>query len=713
MPTAFDCIINTNGTPGVSGVDFSSLASWWAAMRGSSGTGTLALDSVGVITFPATISGAFSADTPVRQTGTNATGVFVYRNQSGQVLLKSVSNSGNGIKPNNTGTWYPTSDGSAGSNVLTPTSSFDSVIIKASCSGTTADMTPLVMDGIGGADIASHANRVEIQGNLGGIVWDESKYRIVASVSSDGVITKGGSTQLGIMLRSLQIQNTSSDVSSDLTSALRMRYVAMQSEGCIFRGGRNSIHLSTGLGRYTFRNSVSYGSSKAALMSGAPPVIAQNSTLIGGQYGFLVEAGSGYGSSENCYASGSVAAYSGNILKDRAASSDATGSEGYRNVPVSSATFLDTVTNDYRPRADGLLSGSGLDLSVGRTRIHGCTATTAATAAHGAPIGIICFTLGSPLVTFRLFETHSKQWYDGVQRSPNMTMTATMKHASTTGDWIVQVSDIHAPHGTFCKSVAFPTIDALNAGTVGGGLCTNKLKHLVAIGDLIDDDPGTRYGTGLNGYTDFFLNTSGQSGGPFGLSSIPWANCWHTTGNHDVHNVELGGSGGFEDYRFNRTNTVATRYTSPGGPVSDENKVVFEVGNNWFLLIPSPITLAGGSTGIIDNSWLRQVMADSVSNNANLHICSHGPRMGSIRSSYDNWGQDAQTVCRLAMTPSATFLSGHVHFGQYQGPDGGMALLEQDYPIRSSWDIGAGSVSYSLPRRSLRIRGKSIRGFRV
>ncbi len=184
MPTEFACQVDTDGTPGVSGVDFTSTAAWWAVLRGSGGTGTLNLDSVDPWVIPGTVSGTMAPDTAVTQAVTGATGRLVYHTAT-QALIRTISKTAGVVTCDNSHAWYPTADGSLGANRWTPSGALDSVILKTNVRGTAADTTPWTISGIGDVSTPgvtaplSYTNRIEVVGNFdptaGG--WDATKYR--------------------------------------------------------------------------------------------------------------------------------------------------------------------------------------------------------------------------------------------------------------------------------------------------------------------------------------------------------------------------------------------------------------------------------------------------------------------------------------------------------------------------------------------------------
>jgi hypothetical protein len=355
----------------------------------------------------------------------------------------------------------------------------------------------------------------------------------------------------------------------------------------------------------------------------------------------------------------------------------------------------------------------------------------------GAPIGILAFEVGSSTAVFRLYHSFSDLWWDGTgtgNKRYDLTRTIALPNPSTTGDWVVLISDTHS--GSAGSKAAFGRIDGLNAGTRGrwtkdtsygwaqnGFPCTGRLKHLVVLGDLGPTDVN-RYGTARNDYQDNIWNTSGEAG-TFGVTSIPANNTWHYLGNHDTTklmapwNPTNPGNPGFETYRLNQHGRTTDTEGNAYSDVS-ELRQWFDVGNNRFLLLgllgsadvphSSGLNLAGWTAG--DIAWATGAI-DAVPGATNLFVLPHAPMTQSTRQSWENRTPPAVDA-RLARAPWCAAFCGHTHAFDLMGPDSGSVGARQDYPTRSDWSIGAGTPWPVVPLpRPVRAGGRTVRGIRI
>jgi hypothetical protein len=741
MPTDFTCVIDTDGTPSVAGVDFASLAAWYAALGGTT-LNLLTSDVPGAgaaWVVPGTLAGAIAAGATVTQVGTGSTATLIYHNQAGQALLKATGTT----QPNDSGAWRVDA-----SNFWTPTGPRDVPVLVASCRGATPDSSVLTFTGL----IANGlVNPITIRGNLdpAALVWNATRYRLEGDTLG-AVLACVNATNNSLRLQGLQVRNVNTATGSwtNATAALDTDGAVVLAEGCLFRGGQNAVYhrAGGGVGRTDLENCVAYGASQAAVLhAGSTPLIVRNSTLIGGSYG-LRNTSHGDALVENTYVHGSVAACStasdGVNTLDHAASSDATGSPGYRAIPHSTATFRGVTagSEDYRLALGSALGSAGADLSVGRSRCF-ADVSSANEFGNGGPVGFLEFTSGSATALFRLWNSTSDRWWDGTGNGLNrfdLTLAIPLLYPSTTSDVVALISDTH--EGPTVKSTVLPGIDAVNAGTKGRwtkdtshGWALNsfplagRVNWLINLGDLQVTDQN-RYGDTLNYYRDNLFNTSGNAAGG-GIASIAADHIFHYTGNHDIVKAKRASAlepanPAFEEMRFNQHGRTTDL---EGNAYSDASELRqwFDVGNHRFLLGnyygTGTTAQTYRSTGVqatwlqADVDWYVAAIAAAGAGARNLFVMMHAPLTQSTRKSFQNQLPSPIDVA-LARSPWAASFCGHTHaFGStLPGPDAGSIGTRQDYPTRTDWSIGAGTPSPIVPpRRPVRVAGRSIRGIRV
>ena len=736
MPTEFACTIDTDGTPGVGGVDFASLATWYAALaNGFESAGYLQLHPNDPIVVPGALTGTVAPGATVTQDITGVVGRLLYHNQAGQALItKSGQNAL--LVADDTHPWKVD-----GSNYWTPTGARDNAILRADCRGTTPDNSVITWNHLVAYGLTQY---IEIRGNLDptALVWDTSKYRW--EVDTLTAVVLGDATNNSLILRNLQVRNSSTSTGSwtDATAALSPFAMSIRAESCLFRGGRNTVYLSSGISRVHLLNSAAYGGNKAgALNQGTKAaLILQNSVAVGTTYGVRTDTNGASCLCENTYAHGGTAdfsaANSGTLTLNTCASSDGTAASGTgitatgtpkTSIAHSTATFRNVSggSEDYRLAAGSPLAYAGADLSANRRRLF-ADVSSADEGTNSAPLGVIAFENGSSTAVFRLYDTVNDRWFDGVSTGKrwDLSRAITLPNASTTADWFVLISDTHK--GTASKS-AFDAIDRLNAGTVGNWAaptdhgwtngtkpCAGRLKWVLVLGDLCFTDEN-RYGTALDDYQDLCRNTSGE-GGHTGVTSIAADHFWQITGNHDdtdlmaPWNATNPGNPGFESFRFNQhgrgTNQDGVAYSDP-----DELRYWFEVGNNRFLMLSllgsgdiAHATNSGhGSLGpwnAADTAWAANALA-SHPPSKNLLVMVHAPMLQANR-----WGKGDQYMgtaveCALAAAPWVFSANGHTHAFDLKGPDIGSVGARTDAPTRGVWDIGA-DESPAQPRRPVR-----------
>lgn len=729
MPTAYVCQVDTDGTAGVSGVHFTSLAGWYSAMRNGPGSGTLLLGSKNPIVVPGAITGTIANNATLTQLTTGATATLVHHTAT-QALLRLSTDAA--IGGDDANPWRVD-----GSNYWTPSGARDLAVLTVDCRGATADASVIDWTKL---HSQSNANPITVVGDRDptSFAWDEAKFRWELSTTG-GVITPANGQRNNLVFRNLQARNTSSSTATDAVCVYNGTGNAVLFDSCLLRGGKNAVYISGGQGRHVLHNTVAYGASNAAVLasSSAAAVIARNATLIGGLYGLRTNGGANC-LAENTYAYGSTAAFSatggGAITATDSASNDGTAST--TTVAKSTATFVNVTagSEDFGLPTGSPLIGAGADLSPGRTRYFADVSSASESSGTGAaPVGVLCFEVGSAVATFRLWDSVADKWFDGVDRPYDLSLSIPLPYASTTGDWIALVSDTHFGHAM--KAVAGPGIDALNAGTKGrwnratSGAwtnnafpCTGRLLHLMNLGDIGPTDR-SEYGTGLGldnagatvaQYRENMWNVSGLTTPPgAGCQSIPQNSSWHFTGNHD-RTIAMTAPG-FEAARLNQHGRTTSEYTGAAYADIDELHQHADIGNNRFLFLNYFGSGASGAWTSADTTWAKWAVS-TLPASSNLFVLPHAPMTQSSRYSKSDQPHDTELEVALSMTAWAASFCGHCHglTTPGSGPDWGSVATRQDYPTRSAWDVGAGLAPPSTPiRRPLRLRGRSLRGLRI
>jgi hypothetical protein len=734
MPTEFACIIDTDGVAGAGGVDFTSLAAWYSAMRNGPASGSLVLWSKDPIVVPGARTGTIPGWSTVTQDVTGVSAILICCTAT-QALLHHASAANQLSYLGGFDDAHPWR--LDGSNYFTPSGPSDLAALKASCRGTAADASVLTWANLYSQ---SYANPITLEGDrVKGAPWSTSKFRWEFS-SATGIVVPGGTSD-HLVFRNLQVRNTNAATTSDAICCYYGKRAATLFDSCLLRGGKNPIYIETSQGRHVFHDTAAYGgvASGAALLNASmgAPAIARNCTLIGGAYG-LRSTGGADCVAENTYAHGSTAAYAasggGTIRTDHAASSDSTGSTGYRAIARDAATFASVAggSEDWSLPSGSPLVRAGATLSTGRRRHFADVSSAAEGGAGRAPVGILAFESGSSVATFRLWDSVNDKWFDGTDAPYDLSMTIPLPYPSATSDWVAMVSDTH--FGDVLKATAGPGIDALNAGTKGrwnratsgawtnnGFPCTGRLLHLFNIGDIGPTDRND-YGTGRATageqaaagrdyyyYQENLWNTSGFSGGA-GCQSIPAGRTWHSVGNHDTTAAMASASGdpliaahgGFETFRLNQHGRATSAYTGAAYADVDELHQHVDVGNNRFVLLNFYGSGAAGAWTAADTAWATWAAVTSLPAGTNLFLLPHAPPGHSTRVGKFDQPHDSAWECTVSTIAWAASFCGHCHgFTPGTGPDRGCVATRDDYPSsRSVWDVGA--YESSPERRRLR-----------
>jgi hypothetical protein len=228
--------------------------------------------------------------------------------------------------------------------------------LKVHCSGSIADVSPVVFDGF-----TQDATRyVEIIGDLDGALWDDTKYRLVANVSGSNAVLR--ILDPFVKVRNLQAWNTNPSAAGE-DSAIRWGHGSVEVDSCIGRGGRYTL-VDNGDGGSSVINSLAYGGNTGGLLKngGAGTLDIAGSTIVSdGLYG--VNGLSGTVTCKNVYAAGSSSAFESVESLTNCASNDATGSAGLQNIPVDNTVFSDVAVDDYRLAGGSALIDAGTDMA--------------------------------------------------------------------------------------------------------------------------------------------------------------------------------------------------------------------------------------------------------------------------------------------------------------------------------------------------------------
>lgn len=227
------------------------------------------------------------------------------------------------------------------------------------CEGATDDTTVVLLDGF----ITDATRYIEIEGNNGTGVWDDTKYALVIDTTKPLDINDPN-----VKLTKLQVRNTkASPVNTD--SAVFIKKEDCIIDRCLFRGGRWTLRVGT-TGTLKIMRTAAYGSPSGSSGGGLIDyalctIEAQDCVFQGDVYGVRNLSSSTY-TLRNCYAEGNSGfAYSGTIGKTTCASSDSTGSPGLKNVSYDATTFSNVTdgSEDFTVVIGSSLIDSGTDNS--------------------------------------------------------------------------------------------------------------------------------------------------------------------------------------------------------------------------------------------------------------------------------------------------------------------------------------------------------------